>query len=92
MILADLDLFFLWRRILVIACTLYAIVRLAQAARTWYVRLSGRQRHMAIARQYLLIQLLRVSPKRFGWQLLELGVLAVTLLGLIYAHGFVAGG
>ncbi len=86
MLLAELDLFFFWRRVLVIACTIYALVRLIQAAWTWYVRLRGGERYMAIARQYLLIQLLRVSPRRFAWELLDLAVLTLVALALIYLH------
>ncbi len=85
-ILADFDLFFFWRRVLMIACTIYAVIRLAQTAWTWYVRLSGRARHLAIARQYLLIQLLRVSPRRFLWHLLDLAMLLIVLLLLIGGH------
>jgi len=89
MMLADFDLFFFWRRVLVIACTIYAIIRLAQTARTWYGRLSGRGRHVTIARQYLLIQLLRISPRRFIWELFDLAVLAALAGVLIYLHRFV---
>ena len=85
----DFDLFFFFRRLLVIACAIYSVIRLAQAARMWYGRLSGPARHTAMARQYLLIQLLRVSPRRFTWELLDIALLAALAGALIYVHRFV---
>jgi len=84
--LPDFDLFFFWRRVLVTACTIYAIVRLAQSGWTWYVRLRGGDRHVVIARQYLLIQLLRLSPRRFFWEIVDLIILGIVVLALIYLH------
>lgn len=84
--LAELDLFFFWRRVLVIACTIYAVVRLAQSLYGWYVTLWARDRYTSIARQYLLVQLIRVSPRRFAWDLVDIAILSAIVLGLLYLH------
>ncbi|MDD4888913.1 MAG: hypothetical protein PHU85_03215 [Phycisphaerae bacterium] len=81
------DLFFFWRRVLMIACTIYAIVRLAQSGYSWYVTLRGPGRQWSVARQYLLIQLLRVSPRRFFWELLDVAILSAIMVTLIVLHG-----
>jgi len=82
----EFDLFFFWRRVLMIVCTIYAIIALAQSAYAWYVRLSGRERYMSMARQYLLVQLLRVSPRRFVWELVDLAILTAVFLTLVFLH------
>jgi hypothetical protein len=87
--MAEFDFFFLWRRVLIIACYLYAAIKTAQAVMLWYRRLSGRGRYLSMARQYLLVQLLRVSPRRFAWEMLDLLILSAATLALIYAHRFV---
>lgn len=87
--LAAVDLFFLWRRVLMIACTIYAVIRLAQSGWCWYQRLRGRDRRLSMARQYLLIQLLRVSPRRFAWELFEIAALAGAVLTLSALHACV---
>lgn len=84
--MGEFDLFFFWRRVLMIACTIYAIVRLAQSGYDWYVRLRAPDRYTAIARQYLLVQLLRLSPRRFFWDLFDLAVLGAIMLALIFLH------
>ena len=86
MLLADFDLFFFWRQILVIAGTIYAMVTTAQSLYGWYVTLRARDRYTSMARQYLLIQLLRVSPRRFFWHLLDLAIWTVVMIGLIFLH------
>ena len=87
-----LDLFFFWRRVLVIACTVYGLVRLAQTAVMWYSRLTAPGRTVAMTRQYMLLQLLRVSPRRFLWQIIDLLVLSALLLTLIYLHNLLRAG
>ncbi|MCG3180489.1 MAG: hypothetical protein BIFFINMI_02851 [Phycisphaerae bacterium] len=84
------DLFFLWRRILVIACTLYAVIRLAQSAMLWYGRLTGPSRYTSMARQYLLVQLLRISPRRFIWEIMDIALLAALAGTLIWLHRHVS--
>ena len=86
MMVSDFDLFFFWRRVLMIACTIYALIQLGQTLYTWYVRLKGRDRYSSIARQYLLIQMLRISPRKFAWELFGLAALSAILLVMIFLH------
>jgi hypothetical protein len=88
MLLADngFDLFDFWRQILVIASTIYVLVTTGQWLYSWYVMLRAKDRYTVMARQYLLIQLLRLSPKRFFWELLDLFIWTVVLIALIFLH------
>jgi hypothetical protein len=77
----DFDLFFLWRRLLMIAVVAYVGVNTVDRVRgTWHV-LHGRERYWGYTRKYLSIQLLRVGWRDVGWELVQiafwLGVLSV---------------
>jgi len=86
MVLADFDLFDLWRQILVIACWIYAIVTTAQWVYSWYGTLWARDRYTSMARQYLLVQLLRISPRKFVWELVDIAILTAVMIVLIFLH------
>lgn len=82
----ELDLFFLWRRVLVIACFVYAAVRLAQFLIRWYRNLSGQGRYISLARSYVLLHMLRISPRRFAWEIVDIVLLAGVATTLIWLH------
>ena len=86
MLLADFDLFFFWRQILLYASTIYVLITTGQWLYSWYVTLWARDRYSSMARQYLLIQLLRISPRRFFWDLLDLAIWSAIFIAIVLLH------
>lgn len=86
----DLDLFEVWRRILGITCTVYALVVLSQSLLRWvrYAQDDG-DRVGRLARRYVLARILGVRLRRFWPDLLHIAGLLLILAGLLYAHRWV---
>jgi hypothetical protein len=86
----DLDLFEVWRRILGITCTVYALVVLSQSLLRWLGHLrSGDGRIGLIARRYVVTRILGVRLKAWWPDLLHIAGLILVLIGLLYAHRWV---
>jgi hypothetical protein len=81
-----MHLFDLYRRMLVLICTVYAVVRTIQGVGAIARRLRGEQPALRIARGYALALLATVKVHRFGWQLLQIIALAGALATLVYLH------
>ena len=73
-VVPDFDLFFLFRRLLVIFAMTYALVKLGS--------LIGR----AVLRDYVYAQLAEMRPARFLPDVLHLAGLVVILAGVLYLH------
>ena len=84
-----MPLFDLYRRLLMIICVVYALVRLGQAAARWVDRLSGHKPHERVVRGYVTALLATVRVRRFWSQLLQIVALLAVLGGVLYAHRFV---
>jgi len=84
--LAAFDLFFFFRRFLMIACAVYAIVRLSQSMWRWWRYLFAPRRSAALARHYLLLQVLRIRVRRFATELAQIAALAAVLVLVIWLH------
>ena len=83
--LGDQDSFELWRLLLAAACSVYAALVTLRSLWTWVVYFSGPDRQTTVMRQYLVVQLLRLRPGRFAWELVQIAfwsVLAIILLRL----------
>jgi len=86
----DLDLFEVWRRILGITCTIYALVVMSQSLPRWLGHLRGGDDRVGrIARRYVLARILGVRLQAWWPDLLHVAGLILVLFGLLYAHKWV---
>ena len=85
----DADLFYLFRRLLVVVCSIYTVVRLGQTAVRWHNVLWSGGRKTTVLRHYMMVQLLRVRVRRFTVDLLQIAALVVALAAMIYLHRLV---
>ncbi|MCK6456914.1 MAG: hypothetical protein L6Q92_10355 [Phycisphaerae bacterium] len=83
---ADLDLFDVWRWMLALLCTTYAVVVTLRTAWDWIVFLSGTGRDRVLIRNYALVLLLRMRWRPFAWELAGIAVWSVVLGVLLWAH------
>lgn len=86
MSLAYRDLFEFWRLVLGILCTVYATVVTIRSLWGWCVYFSAPDRSTALMRRYVVVQLLRLQPGRFTWELLQIGFWLVMLALLLRWH------
>ncbi len=89
MSLIDVDLFNLFRWLLAIVCTVYAVIQTINSAIGWYHFLSPRHRYTGLMRQYLLLHLARLGPRPFAGELAKIAILSAACLGVIWLHRFV---
>jgi len=85
----DLDLFYSWRWLLMVVCTVYAVGRTGQSFWRWYAYLWSGDRSTLLMRQYLFVQLLRLRVHRYTLELAQIAVLLVLLAVISWAHRFV---
>ena len=85
MMTAEFDLFFVFRWILVTVCTIYAAAQVGQSLWRWLDYFAG-SRRTAVLGHYVMVQLLRLRLRRFGFELLQIVVLLVVLGCLVYGH------
>lgn len=86
---AQIDPFFLYRKCLVVFCLIYTLIRTSQSLVRWMGFLSRPGRSHRLLRHYLSLSLLRLSPRRFGRDLLQIVVLLAIVVGLLWLHRFV---
>ncbi len=82
----DIDLFHLFRWMLVVVCTVYATLQLVSSLWGWHEYLSPSKRETAVLRRYVLLQLLRLRVHRFLWELLQIVTLLGALAYLVWLH------
>ena len=80
------DLFELWRLVLGTACTIYALVVTIRSLWGWVLYFSGMDRSVSMARQYLIVQLLRLRVRRFAGELLQIAFWAAALIYVLRLH------
>jgi hypothetical protein len=80
------DLFEFWRLVLGSICTIYALVIAARSLWGWLVYFSGMDRSVSMARQYLVVQLLRLRIRRFSGELLRIALWTGVLIYLLRLH------
>ena len=86
----DFDLFYFWRRLLVVVVGIYCCITTADRMAGYWRLLHGEERHWGYARKYLVIQLLRVGLRDVGWELTQIAFWLAVLATLIWAHRFVS--
>lgn len=84
--LGQFDLFFVFRRLLVVFCTVYAAVRIGQTWLRWLAYLYRPERPAELLRRYVSLHLLRVRWHRFWPDYVHIGALGGFLILLIYLH------
>lgn len=85
----EVDIFYIWRRLLLIVITIYTVLRLGQTAVRWRGYLYAGTRTAEVMRHYLFVQVLRVKVQRFAGELVQIVVLTVLLLAITWAHRYV---
>ncbi len=85
----ELDIFYVWRRLLVIVCTIYTVLRLGQTAVRWRGYLYAGTRTADVMRHYLFVQVLRLKVQRFALELAQILILTGLLLAVMWAHRYV---
>jgi len=83
------DPFLLYRRFLVIFCSIYTSIRLCQSLWRWVAYLFGPGRSRRLMREYLAVLLLRTRWRRFFPQYLQIAALFGIMLVLIWLHSLV---
>ena len=83
------DLFYTWRYLLAVVCTIYAAVRLGQSLWRWQQYLWSGERSTTLMRHYLLVQFLRLKVHRFTLELFQIGVLLGLFVLISWAHRYV---
>ncbi len=84
-----IELFHLWRFVLIVVCTIYTAIRLTQTAWRWQEILWAGTRTSGLMRHYLFVHLLRLRVHRFTLEMIQIAALLVALLALSWAHRFV---
>lgn len=84
--LPDLDLFALYRWLLLIVCTVYTVIRLGQTLRHWIEFLWAPEYGRRTLRRYTAVALLRVRLGRFAWPLVQIAGLTAALGVLMILH------
>jgi hypothetical protein len=80
------DLFRIWRLLLVLIGGVYTLVLLVQAIRNLNRLLDPRDRYRSIARKYLVVKLLGLRWRRFAGEVALIVFLGVALIALLYVH------
>lgn len=80
------DLFFVYRKLLIIICSVYTTVMFAQALGRWinFLFQSGRSRQMF--RDYLVLHLLRIRVHRFVGDYVQIAALVAVLVIVVWLH------
>lgn len=85
--LADYDLFVMFRWSLATVCTIYAVVVTIRSLWGWLGWFAG-SRETAVIGRYTLVLLLRLRLRRFGWELFQIVTLLVLFTGVVYLHRY----
>jgi hypothetical protein len=82
---AELDLFVLYRWLLALICMVYAAVVMWRSLSHW-VGYFQESRQSAVLGRYTIVLLLRTRWRRFVSELLQIAALLAALAVLLYAH------
>ncbi len=80
------DLFEMWRWLLCVVCTVYALVVTGRSLWGWIEYFSGRDRTRVILRNYVLVQLLRVRLRPLAKELSLIGFWLILLAIVLSQH------
>ncbi len=82
----DRDLFELWRLLLGVLCTVYALVVTGRSLWGWLVYFSHSDRSTILMRNYVLVQLLSLRLGRFTGEFAQIVFWTVVLMVLLKLH------
>ncbi len=91
-IFTDFDLFFIYRKLLVIFCTVYTAIRITQSLWRWLEYFYTPEKTRKLMRGYLAVQLLRVRWVKFWREYLQIVLLCGIILLLIHLHKYIGNG
>lgn len=80
------DLFRIWRILLVLVGGVYTAVRVLHGLYNWNRRLDPSRRDTAMARKYVIVKLLGIRWRRFARELLWIVLLAAALAAMLIVH------
>ena len=80
-LLADVDLFHVFRRLLVITCGIYAFCTIVRSLNRWLPAPGSDRPYESWMRRYLVTQLFRVRLRAFVLDLFQ-----ITMLGIIFCY------
>ncbi len=80
------DPFEIWRWVLAIACTMYAIVITVRWLWSWLVYLDEPARERAILRRYIMLHVLRLRSGRFRGELLRIVAYSAAIVIVWWLH------
>ncbi len=80
------DLFDFYRQVLLIVAGTYTVLQTTNFVLRWRMATTAAGRTEALARRYLVVQLLRVRLRRFAFDFLQLAVLIGVLAYLLWLH------
>jgi hypothetical protein len=84
--MTGLQLFDLYRKLLLIVFSTYGTVKLVNFVWRWQLATRRASRHEALLRRYLFLTLLRVRLRRFWLDALQILLLCVVLFGLVWVQ------
>lgn len=85
-ILAEVDLFHLFRQLLALVCVIYVLITTLRTLNRWFGPTDPSQHQRLRLKRYLTTQLLRVKTHRFSFDLVQIGILLALLCYLITLH------
>lgn len=80
------EIFDLYRRLLGILLAVYGLVNLLNFVLKWREAMSRAGRSEAVLRRYLVTTVLRVRLRKFGFDFVQIGLLAAILVGVLWLH------
>ncbi len=83
------DLFFVFRRFLVLFVSIYTALHLIRTLWRWFKFLTFPSRSRKLMRHYLIVQLLRTRLRRFAGDGLQIAALLAIMVGIVYLHGLI---
>lgn len=86
LILAEVDLFHVFRRLLALVCVVYVLITTIRTINRWFGPTDPSQHQRLRLKRYLTTQLLRIKTHRFSFDLLQIGILLALLCYLITLH------
>lgn len=84
--LAELDFFHFYRRLLGLVCCVYAALRLLQALKPWIMEDQTERPMTAWLRRYIITQLMRARFRHFAWDFLQVGFLVALCAYILSLH------
>ncbi len=86
--MADFDLFVVFRRLLTLVCTVYAVACTLRSLWGWLMYFQT-NRHTQVLGRYATVLLLRTRWRQFWSEWLQIGILTLLLGAVVWLHHLV---